>query len=235
MRWFLFAMVLANVASNMYVMLMPVFLKELGATVTQVGMVFTLSSLVPLALQIFGGWISDSIGRLRAIAIGSIGGVVGQFLMVVSPTWQWMLLAISIANIARSFVAPSFGAFIAEQSTEETRGRVYGISETIFQVVSVVGPPVGLHGLPLWIPGIVTNFIYPLHDRSNPADLDGKNNPFYTRNQDKEIKFAFLPCPDGSDDWVADIRRFGYLDLYYRRCRRYCLANVRSALPALLE
>lgn len=143
MRWFLFAMVLANVASNMYVMLLPVFLKELGASVAQVGLVFTLSSLVPLALQIFGGWISDSIGRLRAIAIGSIGGVIGQFMMVASPTWQWMLVAISIASIARAFVGPSFGAFIAEQSTELTRGRVYGLSETIFQVVSVIGPPLG--------------------------------------------------------------------------------------------
>ena len=143
MRWFLFAMVLANVASNMYVMLLPVFLKELGASVAQVGLVFTLSSLVPLALQIFGGWISDSIGRLRAIAIGSIGGVIGQFMMVASPTWQWMLVAISIASIARAFVGPSFGAFIAEQSTEITRGRVYGLSGTIFQVVSVIGPPLG--------------------------------------------------------------------------------------------
>jgi MFS family permease len=143
MRWFLFAMVLANVASNMYVMLLPVFLKELGASVAQVGLVFTLSSLVPLALQIFGGWISDSIGRLRAIAIGSVGGVIGQFMMVASPTWQWMLVAISIASIARAFVGPSFGAFIAEQSTEVTRGRVYGLSGTIFQVVSVIGPPLG--------------------------------------------------------------------------------------------
>jgi MFS family permease len=136
-------MVLANIASHMYVMLLPVYIKELGASVAQVGMVFTLSSLVPLALQIFGGWISDSIGRLRAIAIGSIGGVIGQAMMVVSPTWQWMLVALSIASVARAFVAPSFGAFIAEQSTEETRGRVYGVSETIFQVVSVVGPPLG--------------------------------------------------------------------------------------------
>jgi MFS family permease len=64
-------------------------------------------------------------------------------MMVVSPTWQWMLVAISIASIARAFVAPSFGAFIAEQSTESTRGRVYGVSESIFQVVSVVGPPLG--------------------------------------------------------------------------------------------
>ena len=143
MRWFLFAMVLANVASHMYVMLLPIYLKELGASVAQIGMVFTLSSLVPLALQIFGGYISDSIGRLRAVAIGSIGGVIGQTMMLFSPTWQWMLVAISVANIARSFVAPSFGAFIAEQSTQETRGRVYGLSETIFQIVSVVGPPLG--------------------------------------------------------------------------------------------
>lgn len=64
-------------------------------------------------------------------------------MMAVSPTWQWMLVAISIASIARAFVGPSFGAFIAEQSTEITRGRVYGISETIFQVVSVIGPPLG--------------------------------------------------------------------------------------------
>ena len=47
MRWFLFAMVLANIASHMYMMLLPVFLKEMGASVAQVGMVFTLSSLVP--------------------------------------------------------------------------------------------------------------------------------------------------------------------------------------------
>jgi MFS family permease len=106
-------------------------------------MVFTLSSLVPLALQIFGGWISDSIGRLKAVAIGSIGGVIGQTMMLFSPTWQWMLVAISVASVARSFVAPSFGAFIAEQSTQETRGRVYGLSETIFQIVSVIGPPLG--------------------------------------------------------------------------------------------
>jgi len=143
MRWFLFAMVLANIASHMYMILLPVFLKEMGASVAQVGMVFTLSSLVPLGLQIFGGWISDSIGRLKAIAIGSIGGVVGQTMMLFSPTWQWMLVAISVASIASAFIAPSFGAFIAEQSTEKNRGRVYGVSETIFQIVSVVGPPLG--------------------------------------------------------------------------------------------
>ena len=55
MRWFLLAMILANIAGNMINMLMPIYLTELGATVGQVGLVFTLTSVVILALQILGG------------------------------------------------------------------------------------------------------------------------------------------------------------------------------------
>ena len=76
MRWFLLAMILANIAGSMSRMLMPIYLTELGASVGQVGLVFTLTSVVILALQMLGGWISDNIGRLRAIAIGSVGGVI---------------------------------------------------------------------------------------------------------------------------------------------------------------
>ena len=71
LRWFMLAMVLANAASAMYPMLMPIYLTELGASITQVGLIFTITSVVVLIMQIFGGWVSDSIGRLRSIAIGS--------------------------------------------------------------------------------------------------------------------------------------------------------------------
>jgi MFS family permease len=40
-------------------------------------------------------------------------------------------------------VAPSFQAFIAEESSDEARGRVYGITSTLFMVVNVVGPLLG--------------------------------------------------------------------------------------------
>ena len=40
-------------------------------------------------------------------------------------------------------MGPSYQAFIAEQSTEQTRGRVYGLVEGIYAVVGVVGPPIG--------------------------------------------------------------------------------------------
>lgn len=141
--WFMLAMVLANVGGNMYGPLLPLYLKSLNANIIQVGLFFTLSQIIPLGLQILGGWISDSLGRLRSIAIGSVAGVLSYVGLILAPTWQWILLGEGLGAITRSLVAPSFGAFIAEQSAEKNRARVFGLTNTIFMVVSVVGPPLG--------------------------------------------------------------------------------------------
>jgi MFS family permease len=140
---FLTAMIFANVGGSMYDGLLPLYLKELDADITDIGLFFTLSMIVPLFLQILGGWVSDSLGRLRAIAIGSVFGVLGYIPLVLADTWQWLLLATAIGAIARSLVGPSFDAFIAEHSSEHNRGKVYGISQAIFMIVAVVGPPLG--------------------------------------------------------------------------------------------
>ncbi len=140
---FMGTMILANIAGSMYQPLLPLYLQSLGANIGQVGLFFTLGSIAPLAFQIVGGWLSDSLGRLRAIAIGSLAGVAGYVVFLLAPSWQWLLLASATGAMARAFVAPSYQAFIAEQSTEETRGQVYGLAEGLFMVVGVVGPPVG--------------------------------------------------------------------------------------------
>lgn len=141
--WFMLAMVLANVGGNMYGPLLPLYLTSLKANVVQVGLFFTLSRIIPLGLQILGGWISDSLGRLRSVAIGSVAGVISYIALILSPTWQWVLLGEGLGAITQALVAPSFGAFIAEQSSEQNRAKVFGITTTFFMVVSVVGPPLG--------------------------------------------------------------------------------------------
>ncbi len=140
---FMVAMVLANIGGNMYEPLLPLYLKSLNASVVQIGLFFTIAQIVPLALQILGGWISDSLGRLRSIAMGSVAGVFSYLGLILAPTWQWVLVGEGLSSITRSLVGPSFSAFIAEESTEESRARVFGITETIFMVVTVIGPPLG--------------------------------------------------------------------------------------------
>ncbi len=142
--WFLAAMILSNIPGRMVFVLLGVYIADgLGATIGQIGLVFTLASIVPMALQILGGWLSDALGRLPTIAIGSGFGVAGYLGFVFAPSWGWMAAALMLHNVASSLVGPSFGAFIADQTTEENRGRVFGLVDTLYQVVGVVGPPLG--------------------------------------------------------------------------------------------
>lgn len=140
---FMGAMVLANVGSEMYGALLPLYLKQLNASVAQIGLFFTISQIIPLFLQILGGWISDSLGRLRSIAYGSLAGMLTFVALIAAPTWQWVLVAMAFSAMTRSLIGPSFSAFIAEQSDEKNRARVFGITDTLFMVVSVIGPPLG--------------------------------------------------------------------------------------------
>lgn len=138
---FMVAMVFANIAGEMYMTMLPLYLKYLGADILQVGLFFTISQIVPLALQVLGGWVSDSIGRLKSVAIGSLIGLGAYITPIFVPTWQWLYLSESLSAVTRSLIGPSFGAFIAEETPEEHRGKVYGITDTIYTVVTVIGPP----------------------------------------------------------------------------------------------
>jgi MFS family permease len=143
LMWFMGTMILANVASHMIFPLESLYVQQLGASVEQVGLFFTIAAVAPLLFQVFGGWLSDSIGRLQAIAIGSIAGALSYLFYLFAPSWLWLLPASVLTAMAVSFVAPSFQAFIAEESSEETRGRVYGLTSSMFLVVNIVGPLLG--------------------------------------------------------------------------------------------
>ena len=140
---FMMTMILANIAGSMYGNLLPLYLQSLNANVVQIGLFFTIAQIIPLVMQVIGGWVSDNLGRLKSIAIGSVAGVASYVALILSPTWQWVLAAEGFGSVTRSLVGPSFGAFIAEESAEENRARVYGITQTIFTIVSVIGPPFG--------------------------------------------------------------------------------------------
>ena len=140
---FMGTMILANISGQMFMPLLPLYVQELGADVGQVGLFFTIGAVAPLAFQIFGGWLSDAIGRLQAIAIGSVGGLLGYLVYIFAPSWEWLLIATVTGAMATSFVSPSYMAFISEESAEGARGRVYGMSHALFMIVGIVGPPIG--------------------------------------------------------------------------------------------
>ena len=53
------------------------------------------------------------------------------------------MAASALGAITRSLIGPSFDAFIADHSDPENRARLFGVTQTLFGVVSVVGPVLG--------------------------------------------------------------------------------------------
>jgi len=191
---FMIAMVFANIASEMYVSMLPLYLKHLGADVLQIGIFFTVSQIVPLVLQVLGGWVSDTIGRLRSVAIGSVIGLGAFISPIFIPTWQWLYLSETLNALTRSLIGPSFGAFIAEETEEENRGRVYGITDTIYTVVTVIGPPLAgwladTHGFRLMLIVSASIYVCATTIRLILAKVAGKRRKV---KSDEKLSFASL-------------------------------------------
>lgn len=140
---FFIGIALAEASVSMTMVQVPIFLRELGAEIDDIGLFFTLSLIFPLLLRILGGWIADRIGRLRAIWFGSIAGALAYVPYALAPSWQVALLGPVLLAVASALIAPSYRAYIADTTDRALLGRVFGVSETIRSTAWMFGPPIG--------------------------------------------------------------------------------------------
>jgi len=140
---FLVGIAFAEASRTMTMVQVPIFLRELGADIRQIGLFFTVALVFPLLLRILGGWLSDTIGRLRAIWLGSLAGALAYIPYALAPTWQVALLGPALLAVASALIYPSYRAYIADTTDNESIGRVFGIAETVRNVAWIVGPPYG--------------------------------------------------------------------------------------------
>lgn len=140
---FLFGMMLTQFSISMPMVQIPIYVKELGASISEIGLFFTISMIFPLLVTLLGGWLADSLGRLRVIFIGSLTGVLTFAAYAIAPTWQAALLGPALMAITSSLTIPAYFAYIADITPEASRGRMYGLSQTVYNASAVVAPPIG--------------------------------------------------------------------------------------------
>lgn len=140
---FLAGIAFAEASRAMTMVQVPIFLRELGADIRQLGLFFTISLIFPFILRIIGGWLSDTIGRLRALWLGSLAGALAYIPYAIAPSWQVALLGPALLSIAGALIYPSYRAYIADNTDKERLGRVFGIAETVRNIAWVIGPLYG--------------------------------------------------------------------------------------------
>lgn len=139
----LYSTILANTSGRMIDPFMPLYILALGGTVAQVGLFFTVNTLAAALMRPAGGWFSDAIGRVQAVAIGGVFSLLGFAGYAISPSWGWLIVSAVVLAVGRSIVGPSYQSFIAESAPKEQLAQTFGLVNGLFTICQIVGPVLG--------------------------------------------------------------------------------------------
>ncbi len=126
-----------DIGSEMITPILPFYVLALGGTGIAIGALSGLREGLSSLFKLFGGWISDRLGKRKGFVFaGYLISVISRFFLILAKTWQAVLGLISIERFGKLRDAPR-DAIIA-QSTKK-RGRGFGIHQAFDAVGGIIG------------------------------------------------------------------------------------------------
>ena len=124
-------------------LLLPVYGREIGANVVEIGLFFSVFSLMTVLLRPLVGWGLDRFGRRTFFLLGLLGYALamGSFALI-DRIWGIMLARI-LQGIASSLLWLSARAMTADLSTQTERGRAFGAVAQASSQGSIAGTFIG--------------------------------------------------------------------------------------------
>ncbi len=109
--------------------ILPIYLKELGATDIQVGFSYSIISISFLIFQYPGGILSDTFGRKGLIVYPTFIAALFFLLGYIFHNWIMLVITASVQNMVSAIQLPAFIALIAESVSEKEKGTAFSLLE----------------------------------------------------------------------------------------------------------
>lgn len=108
------------------------------------GILLMLTQLIGFIASLYGGHLSDSLGRKRVTDWGNFGVVVGYMIMTLSnsPLGTFPVLTylgLVLAEMMSNFAMPAYSAMIIDLTDNDNRHFVYTISYWLLNIAVMVG------------------------------------------------------------------------------------------------
>lgn len=128
-----FAMELPATYYSLYVL-------NLGATETILGVIGLFSFLALASMQFPGGYLADKFGRKWLVSTMTFGVALSFIFYAIAPSWHLILIGAILMNLINSIYQPALMAMIADSLPPERRGMGFGIVTLIASVSTTPGP-----------------------------------------------------------------------------------------------
>jgi len=150
-------MLLSSLATNLISPLWPIYIRSLGASMTELGFVFGLSNAVGALLQVPSGLLSDRYGRRKLHAVGTLMAVFPPILYTFARDWSELIPWVLLSGAAIGLYAPLRFSIVADQTTAGQRAKAYSWVNVAFLIGPTIGPSLG--GLIADLYGLEASFL----------------------------------------------------------------------------
>lgn len=132
---------LTDVSSEMIFTLLPLFLANiLGVAPIVIGLIEGLAETTASLLKLVSGWLSDKLGKRKALAIIGYGlSTLVKPLMYIATTWG-MVLGVRFGDrLGKGMRTAPRDALVADSLTPHERGKGFGIHRSMDTAGAVLG------------------------------------------------------------------------------------------------
>jgi DHA1 family multidrug resistance protein B-like MFS transporter len=116
------------------------YVLNLGATETILGMIALFGSLALASMQFPGGYLADKFGRKWLVSTMTFGVALSFILYAIAPSWHFILIGTILMNFFNSIYQPALFAIVADSLSPEKRGMGFGIIMLITSTSTTPGP-----------------------------------------------------------------------------------------------
>jgi MFS transporter, DHA1 family, multidrug resistance protein len=107
------------------------------------GVVFSLPGIASIIFGPYWGKWADKVGFNKILFIGLLGGALGTFAQVIfGNIWGFSIMRF-IFGIFFCAVFPAINGLVVQSTTEDFRGRAFGLGQTANQIGGMLGPLLG--------------------------------------------------------------------------------------------
>jgi len=122
---------------NLWYNFLPKYYELLGASTIIVGFIFSLERISEGISGIFGGHLSDKIGRKKVIIFGSFLGNISLLILYLATNWIALIPAIALFWITVGIQSPTISALINESVSKKKVASAFSILSIMSNVPAI--------------------------------------------------------------------------------------------------
>src|SRR3972149_4398002 len=131
-----------DISSEMIYPLIPLYLNNvLLASKTSIGVIEGIAESTASILKVFSGWLSDRLGKRKALIFWGYGiSVFSRPILATATSWVHVLVYRFTDRIGKGVRTAPRDAIIADSTKKEVLGKAFGFHRTMDTVGAMIGP-----------------------------------------------------------------------------------------------